>query len=1000
MAKKSSPTDILKNLAKNTSAKFNQIVGNVTRSKRTASKSKAKDNSAKLNKNRGASQRDKRRGKRDSKARKKAEYLATLPKSPLKRMAYRFHPKRFFEFWFSKRGAVLALKLMGIGFAVMAVFIVSLFAYFRKDLPDPTSFRFDQSTQFYDRTGEVLLWSVYGDENRTLLEFGQISDNAKHAHIAIEDKDFYSHGGFSVSGISRAAFSQVFGDGSGGGGSTITQQFIKNSLVGSEYSITRKIKELILSVELERLYTKDEILTFYMNEIPYGVSEYGIESAAQGFFNKPASELTVDESAMLAALPNAPSLYSPYGQNPDLLLARRDLIINLMNEQGYVSDEEAQAAKDTDTLKKVVPLSKRSKYRNIKAPHFVLEVQKQLTEKYGEAIVTKGGLKVITTIDMRLQKIAEEAVKNNVSRLGAIGANNTAFAAGDPTNGQVLAMVGSRDFTYPDFGSFNVTTSLRQPGSSFKPYVYSELFKSDRWGPGSVIFDTPTTFGDYTPKNADGSFRGTMTIRSALAQSRNIPAVKALYISGVDDAIEQAKRQGITTLGSPEQYGLSLTLGSAEVRLAEHVNGYSTYGNGGKHYPQTYVLKVTNSSGEVLEEWTEKEGEDALDPQIAYAMTSILSDVDARARLFGAGSPYVNVPGLTLAIKTGTTDLERDGWMMGYTTRFVAGAWVGNNDNRPMIGSSYTMVGSVMTEFMRRAHEGLEDQQFSRPDGLKSVSINSSTGRLAEGSGSAHSDIFPSWFKPIGKADSKEVVIDTVSGKLATECTPERAKKTTTESGVLPEIPETDPMFPLWARSAPYGATGASGEKDDVHKCSDQLPNVSISADNIAGGVYELSATVSRGTHKLKTLNFKVNGQIVSSMPISSNGTYDYTHTFSSAGEYTVTAEVIDEALYDNQNSTQVDVASVGGNVNITSPSPGENVSSGVTQVEWDKFPGADHELCYSKDGGSFTCESDSQNNGRESFLTVGSSDYAVYVVAKVSGSVVEQSATVNFSTN
>ncbi len=446
MAKKSSNLDALKSLAKQSQKKIQATVGNLTKKKRSTKKSKAKNNSAKLNKNRGASRRDKRAGKRNARAKKKAEYLATLPKSPLKRMVYRLHPKRFVDFWFSKRGALMALKLLGIGIAVFAVVTISLFAYFRKDLPDPTSFTFDQSTKFYDRTGEELLWSVYGDENRTLLEFGQISEHAKHAHIAIEDKDFYNHGGFSIVGISRAAISQVFGDGSGGGGSTITQQFVKNSLVGNEYSITRKIKELILAVEIERLYTKDEILTFYLNEIPYGVSEYGIESAAQGFFDKPASELTVDESAMLAALPQAPSLYSPYTGNAELLIGRRDYIIDLMKDQGYITEEEAQAAKDTDTLKKIVPLAKRSKYKNIKAPHFVLEVQKQLTEKYGDAIVTKGGLNVITTLDMDLQKIAEEAVENNIYRLDQVGADNTAFAAGDPTNGQVLAMVGSRDF--------------------------------------------------------------------------------------------------------------------------------------------------------------------------------------------------------------------------------------------------------------------------------------------------------------------------------------------------------------------------------------------------------------------------------------------------------------------------------------------------------------------------------------------------------------------------
>jgi len=403
--------------------------------------------------------------------------------------------------------------------------------------------------------------------------------------------------------------------------------------------------------------------------------------------------------------------------------------------------------------------------------------------------------------------------------------------------------------------------------------------------------------------------------------------------------------------------------------------------------------------GEVLEEWTEEEGDDALDPQIAYLITNILSDANARARLFGAGSPYANVAGLTMAIKTGTTDLERDGWMMAYTTRLVAGSWVGNNDNEPMYSSSYTMTGSVMMEFMRRAHEGLENEEFPRPEGIKSVTLNSKTGRLADaGSGGTHTDLFPSWYKGVGKSDSKEVTIDTVSGKLATECTPDRAKETRSESGVLPEIPESDPLFALWARSAPYGATGASGEKDDVHSCSDSLPNVSIDASPISGGVYKITATVSKGTHPLKTLNFKIGGQIVSSQEISSNGSYDYTHSFTSTGNQKVTAEVIDKVLYDNSNSTTVSVSSIGSSISITSPNSGANVSAGNTEVKWDSISGASHKLCWSENDGGFTCVSDSGENGKENITTSAGSDYSVYVEAKIGNTVVGTSATISFS--
>ncbi len=1004
MSKKKTTINNLRNLVNKTTKKVEKIkggasktAGNAAKSQRVKRKPKAKDSSVKLSRNRSALRKTNRHHQRHTKARKKADYLATLPKSPLKRLAYRFHPKPFFNFWFSKRGGIMALKLLGISIAVLGVFIITLFAYFRKDLPDPTTLRFDQSTRFYDRTGEVLLWSVFGDENRTLLEFGQISDYAKWAAIAIEDKDFYQHRGFSISGISRAAVSRIFGDGSGGGGSTITQQFVKNSLVGSDYTMARKIKELILAIEIERLYTKDEILTFYLNEIPYGVTEYGIESAAQGFFNKPASELTIDEAAMLAVLPNAPSFFSPYGPNTDQLIERRDLIIGLMQEQGFISKQRAQEAKDTDTLAKVIPLAERTKYRNIIAPHFILEAQKQLTERYGDKLVIRGGLTVITTLDVRLQEIAEEAVANNISRLGGIGADNVAFSASDPSNGQVVAMVGSRDFEHPEFGSFNVATSLRQPGSSFKPFVYAEMFKSDRWGPGSVIFDTPTTFVDYRPRNVDGGFRGAMTIRSALAESRNIPAVKALHIAGIQNSIDQTRRQGISTLSSPDKYGLSLVLGSAEVKLVEQVNAYAVFANGGKYHEKTYILKVTNSSGEVLEEWTETKGKQVLDPQIAYSITSILADVNARARLFGAGSPYANVNGLTMALKTGTTDLERDGWMIAYTTRLVAGAWTGNNDNRPMFGNSFTMVGSVITEFMRQAHVGLENEQFTRPAGIKTVWLNSETGRLAEGDGDRHSDIFPSWFRAIGRADSEEIIIDRISGNLATECTPERARKISTESGVLPEIPETDLMFPFWARSAPYGAVGSSREVSDVHSCSDVLPTVSVTATDNGGGHFTFSAVVDEGTHPLQTLNFKVNRQIVSSVEISSSGTYAHNHQFSSTGEFTVIAEVIDSVLYDNQNSTTVTVTSVGGSITINSPGDGATIDAGSTTVYWDSFSSGSHSLCFSKNGGTFTCQADSGNDNEESFSADPESSYTIKIM--LDGTSIE-STPVNFTTN
>lgn len=974
--------------------------------KKKSTKNKAKDTSQQLHSYAYKGTSSKRRTRRDARARKKAEYLATLPKSRWKRILYRLRPDRFFKYWFSRQGRITALKLAGAGLVVGIIFVGVVFAYFRRDLDvlDVNRRQLDQTTKFYDSTGEHLLFELYGDQNRTIVEFDQISKHLKDATIAIEDKDFYNHGGFSFTGYARAAIGYLTHKGAiQGGGSTITQQFIKNSLLTQEQTFTRKIKELILSIELERLYSKDEILAFYLNEISYGGQAFGIEAASESYFAKPASELTLDESAMLAGLPQRPTYLSPYGENTEALVARQHTILDLMREQGYISIEESDAAKEVDTLAKIIPLEEQSLYKNIRAPHFVLEVQKQLEEKYGASVLANSGYKIITSLNMSHQTIAEEAVASGVGLLDDIGADNIAFASTDVVTGQVTSMVGSRDFRYPGYGSFNAATALRQPGSSFKPYVYSELLKSDSWGPGSNIYDVKTDFGNYSPNNADRRFHGTLSIRQALARSRNIPAVKALYISGVESSINQAERMGINTLRSPDNYGLSLVLGAGEVKLAEHVHAYSGFARGGNYLPQTYVLKITDPNGETIEEWTQPTPESVLDPQIAYLISDMLADVPRRLELYGSSNARsVSVPGLTYAMKTGTTDESRDGWMMGYSTRISAGVWTGNSNNEPMTnGNAWRATGATLTEFMRRVHEGLPDENFARPEGIKTVTIDTDTGRQAtDKSANKRTDIFPSWYKPATTDTEKKTVIDKISGKRATECTPERAKEEVVDVGRLPEIPPEDPAFSAWAGPAGYGKTSTITEDDDVHKCSDSLPKVSVNTSKLDDGIYSLKATVTRGTHSLATLNFIVDDQIVSSQNISSNGTYSYTHIFSSTGSHTVRAEVVDSVLYDNSNSSTVSVSSVYDTTSlvITSPSNGGSDSGPGVTVKWTNDSAADeYKLCYRRASTPYVCVNDNNNTHN---LTLLNGQYNAYVEAYLDSTKLQTSPTITFNVN
>jgi len=549
-----------------------------------------------------------------------------------------------------------------------------------------------QSTKIYDRTGEVLLYDMHQDIRRTVVELGEMSDSVKHATIAIEDDGFYDHYGIEPFAIVRAIVRNLQdGDLFGGqGGSTLTQQVVKNLLLVSDKKISRKLKEWVLALKLERVLTKDEILALYLNEAPYGGTKYGVEEASQGFFGKSAKDLTVAESAYLAALPQAPTYYSPYGSNRDALEARKNTVLAKMHEQGYLGDEELDAARNEEVTFR--PFTSAT----IKAPHFVFYVLDQLQEMYKDIDIAQANLRVTTTLDWELQKEAEAIVyEKAMENAEKFDATNASLMAIDTTTGGILVMVGSRDYFDEEIdGNFNIGLALRQPGSSFKPFAYAAALEKG-YTTETMVYDVRTQFSTgcdktemssdencYAPVNYDNEFRGPMTFRNALAQSVNVPAVKAMYLAGMKETYTLAQRMGISTLDDYQRYGLTLVLGGGEVSLLEMTEAYATFANDGYRIPHTSILEIRGGDGKTQYTY-EEEGEEVLEVEIARSITNILADNNARTPAFGSNS-YLHFPERDVAAKTGTTNDYRDAWIIGYTPELAVGAWAGNNDNSEM----------------------------------------------------------------------------------------------------------------------------------------------------------------------------------------------------------------------------------------------------------------------------------------------------------------------------
>ena len=590
------------------------------------------------------------------------------------------------------------------------------------------------SSKIMDRNGR-LLYKIYEDENRTLVPLEKIAPAMIYATIAIEDKNFYRHFGFDPEGIIRAALANRQGK-TIQGGSTITQQLVKNRLLSPEKTIQRKLKELILAIAVERKFTKDQILEMYLNQVAYGGSTYGVEEAAWRYFGKHASELNLAEAALLAGLPQAPSVYSPCGPNPELAYERQKEVLKRMVEDGYITLEEARQAANQ-------PLNFKPDTTDIKAPHFVFYVKELLAKEFGEEMLLRGGLQVTTTLDLKLQEKAQEVVRQELAKLKRLRINNGATLVVNPQTGEILAMVGSKDyFDFKNDGQVNVTLRPRQPGSSIKPLTYALAF-SQGYKPSDKILDAPITYDikgsrPYTPKNYDGKFHGLVSLRQALASSYNIPATKLLNQLGVNNLIDFAQKLGITTWNDRSRFGLSLTLGGGEVRMLDLAQAYSVFANQGKKVPLNPILEVKDAKGKVLYrnpcvfEPTKCPTEKVLDPAVAYEITHVLKDNAARTPAFGPMS-VLNIPGQEVAVKTGTTNNMRDNWTIGYTSNILVAIWVGNNDNSPMsyVASGITGASPIWNKIMRSLLDPKNPHVFPVPENVVLAKVCTTTNTLA-----------------------------------------------------------------------------------------------------------------------------------------------------------------------------------------------------------------------------------------------------------------------------
>ncbi len=866
----------------------------------------------------------KRKVKEDQRARKKAEELAKLPKNPILRFFARLRPDRVFKWWFSRDGQLFILKSLAVIILLGVIGIGGLFLYYKKDLseidPNELASRVQDTVNVYlDRNGEKLWEDKGSGDYRLVVDGADISTYMRQATVSIEDRNFYNHIGVDFTALARAAYMTLTGK-QVQGGSTLTQQLIKQVYFSEEAKdrtmsgLPRKIKEMILAIEVEKMYDKEQLITLYLNESPYGGRRNGVESAAQTYFGKSAKDLDLAESALLAAIPNNPGLLNPYNTaGNEALLKRKTKVLHDMREMGYISEEEEKAADEVDILARILP--ETNQYDGMLAPWFVLEVKSQLEEKYGIKTMREGGFTITTSLDLRAQRIAEEAVATGANNFYINGSDNATLVSVDVETAQVIAMVGSMDWNKEGYGQVNASTSLLEPASSIKPILdYTPLFMQRdgvNYGPGTILRDENIdkiyckgTSGKCKLRNASGRFYGDITIRKSLASSFNIGAVKALYINGIDNSLEIAHALGDKSYCSyGEMAGLSMAIGGGcSVRPVEHANAYASLARGGVYKDLVYVLEVKNSTGDVIDAWTDSEGTRVVDEQVAYMTTSILSDVQTRKFNFGslATAPGFYSNKTWFAAKTGTTDNGRgkakDSWIMSYSPVLATAIWNGNHDGRALGNDSHTVAFKISAAYIDRVHEEVygadgrwwQGMKIEEPAGMQHMSVN------------GVSDIWPSWYNKSKSGFKKEkIAFDSVSKKRATDCTPPSTRIEVEVSKM------TDPMT---GEDIYYVEGYDASAEDDVHLCEDKKPSASISIEAIttttqadpepsideegdertepkkpstqSTTTWKITATAAFGRYKLESYEMQVNGKTVKSGELGdSGGTVEYIST-------------------------------------------------------------------------------------------------------------------------
>ena len=849
-----------------------------------------------------------RRTKKDAENRKHAQYLASLPKHPVKRFFYRLSPKHMIKYWFSKRGLIMSLKITGVIVLLVLLLIGGLFAYFRKDLdsirPGELAKRVQTTvTTYLDRNGQVL-WEDKGDGNyKLVVDDSGLSKYLKDATVAIEDRNFYIEGGVSVPGLMRAVFNNISG-GSTQGGSTLTQQLVKQVFFADQAQlrglsgIPRKIKEMILAIEVERMYNKTQILDLYLNESPYGGRRNGAESAAQTYFGVSAKDLTIPEAALLAAIPQNPAVYNPYNlAGHDALITRQHTVLDNMADQGYITKAQADEAKKFPVLDHILPES--TQYTNIRAPHFVEMVKAELEKELGKATVGKGGLTVKTTLDLRVQTKLEEAMNTmfSSSKPKSAGFTNGAATVEDTKTGQIVALMGSRDFNYPGFGQDNAAVAYLQPGSTIKPLVYSQLFQKKatgqaNYGSGSIFNDVniDSIYGAQL-FDADHVFKGPLTIRSALATSRNIPAVEAMYISGVKPTLDTIHSLGATsycTEGSETQVGLAAAIGGCGLQQIDLVNAYASLGRMGAYKPQSTILEVKNNSGEVLKKWTDTAAVQVIDPQSAYIVSDILSDDVARAPLDGRHAKGMEIPGVRTSTKTGTSDKggnAKDIWMASYSPALTMAVWLGNSDATILKNGTSLIPGPIIATVMEYAHKDVYAAQglwksgdwFTQPIGIQKVD----------------NELYPSWWNKTQGQTNAKLMFDKVSKKKATALTPDGAKIELDVNKMVDPITKKDVYT---AVDTSYDAS----KDDDVHLATDVRPNISSIDVASVGGSHDYTVTVNvdaGSTYPVAGVQVAIGGQSFVAVA-STPGIYTYTYSAQSSDSGLLVSAIATDSVF------------------------------------------------------------------------------------------------------